>query len=92
MACSEQFFKEPEKYIPQRWLRETGDKINPYSFLPFGHGPRQCIGRRVAELEMYIYIIKLLQTFKLEHHGETGMIFKVGIYPEKRMNFQIEER
>ena len=92
MGCSEEFFKEPEKYIPERWLRQTRDAIHPYAFLPFGHGPRQCVGRRVAELEMYIFLIKLVQSFKMEHPGETGMIFKVGIYPEKRMKFRVEER
>lgn len=92
MGCSEEFFKDPEKYVPQRWLRKTEDKIHPYAFLPFGHGPRQCIGRRVAELEMYIYLIKLVLSFKMEHHGDTGMMFKVGIYPDKRMNFRLEER
>lgn len=67
---SEKFFTNSDRYIPERWLRN--DKVygaelksrNPFIYLPFGFGPRMCIGKRYAEMEIQIltarYGIKLL--------------------------------
>ena len=50
-ARSADYFKNPDEYNPDRWKGEES-KQNQFAFLPFGFGPRMCIGRRVAELEM----------------------------------------
>ncbi|KAK3747136.1 hypothetical protein QZH41_015124 [Actinostola sp. cb2023] len=41
---TESYFKDPEEFKPERWLRETGDQFHPFSYLPFGFGLRMCIG------------------------------------------------
>ncbi|KAM7439847.1 hypothetical protein ABFA07_010817 [Porites harrisoni] len=66
---SEKYFKEPLEFKPERWLRESKE-VHPFSHLQFGFGPRMCLGRRVAELEMYVLVCKLLQRFRLEYHHE----------------------
>ena len=43
------FYPEPEVFRPERFLGEEKKKINPYVYLPFGEGPRTCIG----ELNFY---------------------------------------
>ena len=42
----------------------------PFSFLPFGHGVRSCVGRRFAEMEIYVAVAKILQKFKI--HVDSG--------------------
>ena len=62
MCLQSQYFSNPEKYLPERWLKGQTqmDKVpSPYIMLPFGHGARMCIGRRFAEQEIYLAIIKV---------------------------------
>ena len=45
--------------------------IVPCSYLPFGSGPRACIGERFAMIEMKITMVRLLQKFHIEKHEKT---------------------
>lgn len=40
-----EYFPEPQKFNPERFSDENRKKIPPFSYLPFGQGPRNCIGR-----------------------------------------------
>lgn len=40
------YFPDPEKFDPERFSKENVDNIYPCTFLPFGEGPRLCIGNR----------------------------------------------
>ena len=49
-----EYFTEPEKYSPERWERDGISGLhlgvgNSFASLPFGHGIRNCIGKRIAE-------------------------------------------
>ena len=44
-GISEKHFENALEYKPQRWLRENKKEIHPFAILPFGSGPRMCIGR-----------------------------------------------
>ena len=72
MARDKKNFNNPDDYLPERWLRENKEieNINPFASIPFSHGPRMCVGRRFATLEITLAIIKILSKFKLEYHHE----------------------
>eukprot|EP00794_Sanderia_malayensis_P010280 gene10280-11337_t len=67
MARREDLFEKADSFIPHRWLRDdNGLNLDPYGSLPFGFGVRMCLGRRLAELEMQILLVKILQNFHLK--------------------------
>eukprot|EP00794_Sanderia_malayensis_P010288 gene10288-11347_t len=67
MARREDLFEKADSFIPHRWLRDdNGLNLDPYASLPFGYGVRMCLGRRLAELEMQILLVKILQNFNLK--------------------------
>ena len=72
------FFPEPEVFRPERFLKENSDQIIPYTFRPFGAGPRICIGKRFAMVEMMIAMAKILKSFKIEKTQETKLDLKKG--------------
>ncbi|ETS78106.1 hypothetical protein PFICI_10168 [Pestalotiopsis fici W106-1] len=60
---------EPESFLPERWLggedpRFANDKRD--AFQPFSYGPRNCIGRNLAYVEMKIIVARLLWHFDLQ--------------------------
>ncbi len=61
-------FVEPKLFIPERWLKEEKNNynanINPYLVLPFGHGMRACIARRLAEQNMLVLMIRVKNCLK----------------------------
>ena len=65
------YFPEPEKFDPERFSDENKDKINPYVYVPFGLGPRKCIGNRFALMETKILLVNILQKFVLERSEKT---------------------
>ncbi|KAK9885344.1 hypothetical protein WA026_010841 [Henosepilachna vigintioctopunctata] len=60
-----QYYEDPEKFNPQRFSPENRKKIDPYTYIPFGVGPRNCIGSRFALLEMKAVFFSLLSSFEI---------------------------
>jgi len=65
------YFPNPEKYNPERFNKENKHKITPYVYLPFGDGPRNCIGERFGLMSSKLGIIYILQNFKVERSSKT---------------------
>lgn len=57
------WFDAPDSFLPERWLRGQG--TTPFSYLPFGVGPRVCIGQRFALAESVLGLATILSRFRL---------------------------
>ena len=62
---------EPEKFDPERFRDSLKETRHPHQFLPFGVGPRNCIGMRFALLEVKITLVQILRQFTLQRCPET---------------------
>ncbi len=60
---SEKYWTEPLRFVPERFAPETRNQIDRYVYMPFGGGPRFCIGNNFALLEMQIILILLYRKF-----------------------------
>nr|CAD7416316.1 unnamed protein product [Timema poppensis] len=61
-----EYFPEPDKFDPERFSNENKHKIKPFSFIPFGIGPRSCIGNRFALMESKVVLVYLISKFNLK--------------------------
>jgi cytochrome P450 len=58
------YFKQPEQFDPERF-DPSNSRIRKYSYIPFGLGPRVCLGNYFAMLQMKINIALILKNFDL---------------------------
>jgi cytochrome P450 family 9 len=65
------YFPNPEKFDPYRFSDENKGNIQSGTFLPFGIGPRICLGTRYALLELKLLMYKILTKFRIEKCSRT---------------------
>ncbi|XP_056588368.1 steroid 17-alpha-hydroxylase/17,20 lyase isoform X1 [Triplophysa dalaica] len=56
-------WEEADTFRPERFLDSSGKRVTPASFLPFGAGPRVCVGESLARMELFLFVSRLLQKF-----------------------------
>jgi cytochrome P450 len=62
----EDVWEEPEKFCPHRFGEAFRGKRPSFSYIPFGGGPRNCIGAAFAQVEAKAVLARLLQQMDLE--------------------------
>ncbi|XP_070206876.1 ultra-long-chain fatty acid omega-hydroxylase-like isoform X2 [Littorina saxatilis] len=60
-----QVWDRPHDYIPERFLGDNALKMDPFQFVPFSAGPRNCIGQNFAMHELKIMVAKICHRFSL---------------------------
>ncbi|KAF2367624.1 Cytochrome P450 [Trinorchestia longiramus] len=59
------YFPDPDRFDPERFSGEGRSRPSPAVYMPFGSGPRNCIGKRFALMEAKLVMVLLLQEFAL---------------------------
>lgn len=66
-----ELWPNPEVFDPSRFAPENKDGIHPMAFIPFGAGPRNCVGMRFALMEAKMAIARVISNYKLVFCDET---------------------
>ncbi|XP_049788129.1 cytochrome P450 6k1-like [Schistocerca cancellata] len=89
------FFRNPEKFDPEHFSEEQVTSRHAYSFLPFGEGPRICIGMRFGLMQMKTAIVHLLSKFVVLAVDDKPLRMDPsfpGLTPIGGMNLRFERR
>ncbi|KAH8261331.1 hypothetical protein KR044_007182 [Drosophila immigrans] len=80
----ERHYKRAKEFLPERWLRDQAsnesekleNNTSPFIYLPFGFGPRMCVGKRIVDMEMEITVSNLVRNFQIEYKYPTENAFR----------------
>ncbi|XP_055923351.1 cytochrome P450 4d1-like isoform X3 [Eupeodes corollae] len=76
----EEIFPNANEFIPERFdVVTNAEKMNPYAYIPFSAGPRNCIGQKFAMLEIKSVVANVLRNFEVEYvKSELGEPLLIG--------------
>lgn len=87
---------EPEKFIPERFTPEAKESRHPFVYLPFGAGPRNCVGMRLAQMEIRMALVHLFRRFNIVACSETKVPLELKsastLGPKNGIFIKIEKR
>lgn len=88
------FWSTPEVFNPDRFCKQENEPKHPFSYLPFGAGPRICIGKFFAWQEALIALITLKQNFQLElvNRGPVELEILGSLQPKGGLKMRIYKR
>ena len=71
-----EYWGDPEVFRPERWIDENGSLLKHTDhFLAFGAGPRVCMGESLARVELFHFVVALLQRFDFKLETKVDNIF-----------------
>ncbi|XP_076657346.1 uncharacterized protein LOC143361655 [Halictus rubicundus] len=72
------YFKEPGKFDPSRFTDKESSPINSAAYLPFGIGPRICVGYRFAIMQSRVALFHILRSCELKVSSRTSLPMQIG--------------
>ncbi|KAE8380237.1 cytochrome P450 [Aspergillus bertholletiae] len=84
-------FPDPEKFDPERWLNADPDGLMLSQFVPFGRGPRDCVGKNIAWMQLYFALSQLYRPggpdIELFESDDTDVRLVHGyVFPQPRLD------
>jgi len=95
MQHNPEFINNPEVFLPERWMKSEKEyqAVHPFVSLPFGQGTRMCVGKRFAELEVFILLSKIVQRFRVSWpHKDLGMETRTLTIPDAPLRLVFQDR
>ncbi len=59
------FYRDPDRFLPERWTPELRESLPKHAYFPFGGGPRTCIGESFAWMELVLIVATIAQSWDL---------------------------
>jgi cytochrome P450 len=89
---NEDHWKDPEKFDPNRFMGENENKIHPFAHIPFGGGPRVCIGQNMAKMQILLVISAIVRKydFELINQKEPGLHAMMLLKPEGEIHMKFQ--
>jgi cytochrome P450 len=86
-----QLWEHPDAFLPEWFMPGNRDRIDRFAYLPFGGGPRVCIGQIFAMQEAVIVLACILQRLRLRHRGEPPVpVHRITLRTGKPLEMTIE--
>jgi cytochrome P450 len=88
------YWHNPDQFIPERFTQEETQLRPKFSYIPFGGGPRLCIGNSFAMMEMQLAVVMVLKRFRPELLPETDNAMEplITLRPEKGIILKIKHQ
>jgi cytochrome P450 len=87
------YWPQPDVFDPDRFLLAQGSTRPPYTYLPFGGGPRNCIGAAFAQAEAKIVLARLLQRYQFRLvSGKVRPRMRATLEPNPRVFAEVHRR
>ena len=87
-----EYYPDPHKYDPNRWLRPDPTPNAAYPFLAWGAGRHPCTGMRTAKLELKLILVMFLMRYEYELVDQNGKFPDLPLVPDRDDTHQVRTR
>jgi cytochrome P450 len=86
MGRNPKYYDNPLEFRPERWTREFERSLPRGAYVPFAGGPRVCLGKQFAMMEMRMILATLLQRVEpnLAEGFEPDFVTELSMHPGER--------